>query len=208
MRAPNDSRGPGGATASRRDDEQWYHRGVLIASRRWLLALSLLATFFPLPAAATLPVCPAQQPPPGARPAPPALAALFQHVRQAQSETGAVGAAAGIGTFCVTPHAVFFDPSWLPALDGPPQPAATARIAFALAARRHFLLRNRPHDLAVEQTAAATGCTLARLGLSLDAITTVDLELRTALTTLLDASLLADGFGDALRRGGVTCGAR
>ncbi|MCB9540069.1 MAG: hypothetical protein H6704_27970 [Myxococcales bacterium] len=208
MKAPNDTRDPGGATASRRDPDRWYHRGVFVSSARWLLALSLLATCFPLPAAAELPVCPAQQPPPAASPAPPSLAALFQRVRQAQSETGAVGAGAGIGTFCVTPHAVFFDPSWLPALDGPPQPAATARIAFALAARRHFLLRNQPHDLAVEQAATATGCTLARLGLSLDAITTVDLELRTALATLLDTSLLADGFGDALRRGGVTCGAR
>ena len=178
----------------------------MLQSTKWTDAAWLFpAVLWAGAAAASIPVCPSQQPPADASAAPPRLVHLFEQARDVQRESGAVGLSASVGSYCVTPHAVFFDPDWL-ALDvapaGPgPHPAA-GRIAFALAARRHFLLREQPEEQAVQAAATATGCTLTRLGLRPPEVATRVADIEAA------AGVAPGSLVEAFQRGVATCSAR
>ena len=178
---------------------------MLPNTNRWIVAWLIPATLWAGSAGATITVCPGQQPPADAAPPPPLLLRLFEQARDVQRESGAVGLSATVGTYCVTPHAVFFDPDWLAlgaAPTGPGPHPASGRIAYALAARRHFLLREQPEPVAARAAATATGCTLIRLGLSLDErdMRVADLEAASGAT--------AGSLTEAFQRGAATCSAR
>ena len=96
-----------------------------------------------------------------------------------QGRGPAVGVSAEVDELCVTARGVFLNPSDLSDAElagRPEQAGATPKLAYALGvwAARHLLDASAAELYAASQA----GCTLARLGIHGDVLTTMVLELR------------------------------
>lgn len=118
------------------------------------------------------------QTPEAATPLPPGAGRLHRRVSQAAKTQTPIAVTPDAQPFCLTRRAAYISPAEVTpevTAGGPGAAIATARLAYVLGA---WLAQNAKHQAIELSAARSTGCTLARLGLRGDTLTTQLRELQ------------------------------